>query len=131
MLCPVCGDPAESICKRKHLEWTIILPGQLKKGDVIHHWDDKKYAVLKVRWKGEIASIETGQRKTLSIGFPSLPILVRREQACGWPCCELHCYKCMGYAEQEQRRAELLQSANAEKPQLTKDNREERQKHKT
>jgi hypothetical protein len=84
------------------------------------HWDDKSYAVTKTRWRDDILMVETGQRKTLSIGFPSLPILVKREVICGWPCCELHCYKCMTYAEQEERRERLLQSANAGKSRAVK-----------
>ena len=117
MFCAVCGEPTVQLCKRKHLEWIIILPEELKKGDVLQHWDGKIYAVTKTRWREEILTVETGQRKTLSIGWPTLPILVKRQVVCGWPCCELHCYKCMTFAEQEQRREKLLQRANAGKPQ--------------
>ena len=73
--------------------------------------------------------VYTSQKRTFLLLYPELPVLVKRDIPCGWPRCELHCGKCINYREEEDRRAEMLQSANAVNPQKAKE-REEKHQHK-
>jgi hypothetical protein len=109
MVCSFCGDEATGICKRKHRDWTIISPSDLKPADILIR-DGKIYAVSKVRYdkRGDAFHVKTGQGRTFVICYPELPILVKRLVECGWPKCDLHCGKCMRYAESEERRERLL-----------------------
>jgi len=117
-----CGDPATERCPRKHREWTIIRPFELKKGDVLLRPDGRIYAVVKVRHKTDerfsdpdVFVVETGQQERFVILYAKLPILVKREVVCDWPTCGLHCAKCMRLGEAEERREHLLALEKPEK----------------
>lgn len=109
--CTYCGDPAISICKRLHLEWIIVLPREIKSGDI---WKQPEreplFLISKVskRPSEDCVYIETRQGPRFRIPTLTLPVIVKRRVPCGWPRCELHCGKCLLYAEAEQRRDKLL-----------------------
>ena len=92
--------------------------------------DGRTYSVLKVRFADDAFHVQTKQKTRFLIFYPELPILVKREIECGWPRCEFHCGKCMRYAEEDEQRAALLQSANAVESQVAKEREEEHQKEK-
>ena len=135
-VCTVCGDPTVALCTRRHREIVVIQLSELQKGDLLLRptsvvdptggpW--RMFLVTEVTdCPDGSVQIETGQSHTLYMLYPELPILVKREVACNWARCELHCGKCLRYAEEEQRRDELLQRANAEHP-AANDSGEERQ----
>lgn len=127
MNCTFCGEPAIGPCSRKRPAWTIIQPGELQKDDLIMRHDGRTYSVLRVTEKDDAFHVQTKQKTRFLIFYPELPILVKREIECGWPRCEFHCGKCMRHAEEEERRAELLQSANAVNSQEAKEREEEHQ----
>ena len=111
-------------------------PREIEKGDLLMRPDGAIYAVTSLKCKvvdGDPSCDEyivgTAQKRRFLILYPTLPVLVKREVICGWPRCEVHCGKCMSLAEEEETRAQLLQSANAVKPQAAKE-REEERKHK-
>lgn len=121
-LCEFCGDPATERCPRRHREWTIIRPFELKKNDVLLRPDGKMYSVEKVRHKTDtrlfdpdIFVVETAQRERFVLLYAKLPVLVKREIVCDWPTCGLHCAKCMRLGEAEERREHLLQLDKPEK----------------
>jgi hypothetical protein len=121
-ICEFCGDPATERCTRKHREWIIIRPFELKKGDVLLRPDSKMYSVENVRRETnprfsdpDTFIVGTGQRDRFVILYAELPILVKRETVCDWPTCGLHCTKCMRYAEAEERRDRLLHLYKPEK----------------
>lgn len=109
MTCTFCGDPAVELCTRKHLEWIIVLPLEVKAKDI---WrsplDGKIYSVTELQQVDpDYFRLLTAQDKSFHIYHAQLPLLVRRSVPCGWPRCDLHCGKCMMYRESEER-AELL-----------------------
>jgi hypothetical protein len=108
-VCEFCGDPIIEHCKVKHREWIIVLPREIEHGDLLMRPRDQKiYQVTSVREREEVFTVSTGQAEKIVLHFPNLPVLVKRDRACGWPRCELHCMKCMSYAAEEECRAELL-----------------------
>ena len=111
--CSVCLDPSVALCSRLHREVIVIRLADLKTGDLLLRPEGKlwhTFLVVRItKRKDGTTTVATGQRKDFELLFPELPILVKREVRCNWPRCELHCGKCMRYAEEEQRRDELLQ----------------------
>jgi hypothetical protein len=94
------------------MEWIIVQLSDIQPGDLWRHPDHQGllYLITKVFQRSDSVILETGQARTFELRFLELPILVKRLVECGWPMCELHCGKCMRFAESETRRAELLQN---------------------
>src|SRR5882672_79057 len=136
-VCTFCGDPAVRLCKRKHRDWTIIEPHEIKLKDLMMR-DWRLYFITKrtVSIEKDCVYLTTAQGSSFSIQFLQLPVLVKRLVACGYPCCDFHCHKCMRFAEVEAIRDKLLgnktkvRSANAGKPVTVNHRREEHQRQK-
>lgn len=121
-VCAFCGDPIVESCTTKHREWIIVLPGELLRGDLLMRPRDQKiYQVVKVSERDEMFTVSTGQKEKIILHFPALPVLVKRDVPCGWPRCELHCIKCMSYAAEEERRAELNQKPDKNRKRKAKE----------
>jgi len=106
--CTFCGDPATELCKKLHLDWIIVLPREIKPGDV---WrqpvEEKLYSIKTTKVFQDGVVVQTKQGRKYYIAHLELPVLVRREVPCLWPRCDLHCGKCLMYETQEKRAEEL------------------------
>jgi hypothetical protein len=133
MNCTFCGDLSTGPCTRKHLEWIIVLPSEIKEKDIWKSPVDnrKTYVVIDLKpILDEVDGIEgyrvfTAQKRSFQIFYPELPVLVRRHVLCGWPRCEFHCGKCMLYRESDERQAMIRgedpeESASREKQKKAK-----------
>ena len=111
VVCNYCGDLAVELCGRQRPEWIIALPSELKPHDL---WrrpiDGTLYSVREViRDSEEEFRIFTNQDgKTFFVWRAQLPLLVKRQVACGWPRCEFHCERCILNAELDEQRARLM-----------------------
>lgn len=106
-VCSYCGDPIVGQCKTKYSEWIVVLPREILRGDRIRcPLDAKKiYHVSKIlitneRTDDEAVLVSTVEKRSCLIYCPDLPYIVKREVACGWPRCDLHCVRCMRIAEE-------------------------------
>jgi len=107
MVCQFCGDPISQVCRNRIKEWRIYLPAELKPGDILRFpMNGKNYAVSKIVQDGDTIHIFTRQFRKITVYTPNLGMLAKRETECGWPCCELHCAKCISRAAE--RRGNLL-----------------------
>jgi hypothetical protein len=108
LCCTFCGEPSIGLCEKLHLDWIIVLPRELKPGDV---WKgplcDKLYFIKTTEMQEDGLSITTKQGRKYFIVHLELPLLVRRMVPCMWPRCEFHCGKCLMYESQEQRAEHL------------------------
>jgi len=126
MNCTFCGDPSIGPCTRKHLEWIIVLPSEIKPKDVFKSpLDGRGYVVLSIsRGPDSESYLLQTARRSIGILYPELPVLVRRQVQCYWPRCELHCGKCMLYRESDERQAIIRgeddPKASAEREQMKK-----------
>ena len=126
MNCTFCGDPSIGPCTRKHLEWIIVLPSEVKPKDIYRNAvDGKTYVVARLDpMESDGFVLVTAQKKKLNIFYPELPVLVRRWVLCGWPRCDLHCGKCMLYRESDERQAMIRgdndPAASAEREKMKK-----------
>ena len=108
--CTFCGDDSIGPCPRKHLETIIVLPSEIKPGDIWkRRTDAKSYPVAKIWYDPAIDGYRllTTTKKKFHIFYPELPELVRRLVQCGYPRCDLHCGKCMLYVDADERQAKI------------------------
>jgi len=110
MNCTFCGEESIGPCKRKRLETIIVLPSEMKAGDIWkRRTDGRAYPIVRVWWDPKMDGyrVLTSNKKRFHIFYPELPELVRRSVECGWPRCDLHCGKCMLYVESDERQAKI------------------------
>ena len=130
MNCTYCGEPSIGLCEKLHLDWIIVLPTEIKPGDVWRNpVNEKLHAVKSAKVFQDGIIMLTKQGKHFHIEHLELPVLVRRMVPCMWPRCDLHCGKCLMYESQEQRAEHLgIQEAReAEKRRELERRKQERQ----
>jgi hypothetical protein len=90
--CTFCGDESIGPCPRKRLETIIVLPSEIRPGDIWkRRTDARSYPVAKIwavtdPWEGY--RLLTTTKKKFDIFHPDLPELVRRVVKCGYPRCD-------------------------------------------
>jgi hypothetical protein len=98
-----------------HLEWIIVLPREIKPGDIWRRRSHGKiygvqrvYLVTPENGGESFYVVVTKQGREFQVRHAELPELVRCRVRCDWPICEFHCGKCMRYRASEERKEHLM-----------------------